>query len=84
MLETRSEEVAGSPTRDCISTGSDGTTVHMNNYTYDLSALAKGETGYTSSGQGAEYVYYLDVGQEISSLPQSSCSGAQGMCDCSG
>lgn len=84
MLEKRSQEVAGSPTRDCISTGSDGTTVHMNNYTYDLSALAKGETGYTSSGQGAEYVYYLDVGQEISSLPQSSCSGAQGMCDGSG
>lgn len=77
---------ADNPTHDnddCISAGDDGTTVHMNNYTYDLGGLAKGPSGYMSSGQGG-YIWHLDVGQEMSSLPQPSCSGAKGECDDSG
>ncbi len=49
-------------------------------YSYDLNGLQKSPSGWKSSGDGAAYYYYLNVGQPIKKLPESSCAGAEGGC----
>jgi hypothetical protein len=53
-------------------------------YSYDLNGLQKNPSGWKSSGQGASYFYYLNVGKAMKTLPEPSCSGAQGECSASG
>lgn len=53
-------------------------------YSYDLSGLQKSPHGWKSSGQGAAYYYYLNVGQAMKSLPEPSCSTVQGDCSSGG
>ena len=52
----------------------------MKVYSYDLNGLQKSPSGWKSSGDGAAYYYYLNVGEPIKKLPEASCSGAQGGC----
>ena len=53
-------------------------------YSYNLTGLQKSPHGWKSTGQGADYFYYLNVGEAMKSMPQPSCSDAQTNCQAGG
>ena len=53
-------------------------------HVYAMGDLHKSGTGWQSNGEGAPYIYYINVCKQITTLPKPSCAGAKGDCDTTG